>query len=215
MEVQQHMTQKPQRKSKAVLAREAAREKAARFREQEDERLRIAEAAILIQEEIDDFDAETERRVAKLREERNSQLVEKRQKLDALVVEMLDTEIPAQQASERLGMSVGQVRAAKRSFEQMVAALAEGPANDATVSTSSPATATAEDAEASTASSADDETALPPSTDETEVAPPATQTTPATESYEFPPPGGSPVVPAQEGSPENLQDSTLPPGSAG
>ncbi|MFF8387725.1 hypothetical protein ACF053_29365 [Streptomyces kanasensis] len=213
------MAQKPQRRSKAVLAREAAREKAARFRELENERLRIAEAAILIQEEIDDFDAETERRVAKLREERNSQLVEKRQKLDALVVEMLDTEVPAQEASERLGMSVGQVRAAKKSFEQMVAALAEGPADDATPSASSPATvtATADDATvaASPAPSADDAAASPPSADETDVAPPATQTAPAAESYDFPPPGGSPTVPAQEGSPENLLNPTLPPGSAG
>lgn len=184
------MTQKPQRRSKAVLAREAAREKAARFRELEDERLRIAESAILIQEEIDDFDEETERRVAKLREERNSQLGEKRQKLDALVVEMLDTEIPAQEASERLGMSVGQVRAAKRSFEQTVAALAENPADDVTATAAAPV-------------------------DEADAAAPAAETTPAAESYDFPPPGGSPAVPAQEGSPENLQSATLPPGSAG
>ncbi|MGW5048371.1 hypothetical protein [Streptomyces griseoluteus] len=197
------MTQKPQRRSKAVLAREAAREKAARFRELEDERLRIAEAAILIQEEIDDFDEETERRVAKLREERNSQLGEKRQKLDALVVEMLDTEIPAQEASERLGMSVGQVRAAKKSFEQMVAALAENPATDVTATAAAPATT--DDATAPSA----------PSADEPDAADPAAETAAPTESYDFPPPGGSPAVPAQEGSPENLQDATLPPGSTG
>ncbi|MEU5091037.1 hypothetical protein [Streptomyces sp. NPDC021356] len=197
------MTQKPQRRSKAVLAREAAREKAARFRELENERLRIAESAILIQEEIDDFDEETERRVAKLREERNSQLGEKRQKLDALVVEMLDTEIPAQEVSERLGMSVGQVRAAKRSFEQTVAALAETPADDVTATAAAPATTN--DAAAPSA----------PSADEPDAAAPATETAAAAESYDFPPPGGSPVVPAQEGSPENLQDATLPPGSAG
>ncbi|MFF3982922.1 hypothetical protein [Streptomyces sp. NPDC001828] len=197
------MTQKPQRRSRTVLAREAAREKAARFRELEDERLRIAEAAILIQEEIDDFDEETERRVAKLREERNSQLGEKRQKLDALVVEMLDTEIPAQEASERLGMSVGQVRAAKKSFEQTVAALAENPAADVTATAAAPATT--DDAAAPSA----------PSADEPDAAAPAAETAAPTESYDFPPPGGSPAVPAQEGSPENLQDATLPPGSTG
>ncbi|MEU3218731.1 hypothetical protein [Streptomyces sp. NPDC006971] len=197
------MTQKPQRRSKAVLAREAAREKAARFREQEDERLRIAESAILIQEEIDDFDEETERRVAKLREERNSQLVEKRQKLDALVVEMLDTEIAAQEASERLGMSVGQVRAAKKSFEQTVAALAESSADNVTATAAAPATT--DDAAAPSA----------PPADEPAAAAPATETAAPTEAYDFPPPGGSPAVPAQEGSPENLQDATLPPGSAG
>ncbi|MFD3890443.1 hypothetical protein [Streptomyces microflavus] len=190
------MTQKPQRRSKAVLAREAAREKAARFRELEDERLRIAESAILIQEEIDDFDEETERRVAKLREERNSQLGEKRQKLDALVVEMLDTEIPAQEVAERLGMSVGQVRAAKKSFEQMVATLAE--------SSTDSVTATADNAAAPSA----------PSAEEPDAAAPAAETAAPAESYNFPPPGGSPAVPAQEGSPENLQDATLPPGSA-
>ncbi|MFH8642083.1 hypothetical protein [Streptomyces goshikiensis] len=197
------MTQKPQRRSKAVLAREAAREKAARFRELEDERLRIAEAAILMQEDIDDFDEETERRVAKLREERNSQLGEKRQKLDALVVEMLDTEIPAQEASERLGMSVGQVRAAKKSFEQTVAALAETPTDDVTATAAAPATT--DDAAAPSA----------PSADEPDAAAPAAETAAPTESYDFPPPGGSPAVPAQEGSPENLQDATLPPGSTG
>ncbi|MFE4264531.1 hypothetical protein [Streptomyces sp. NPDC056883] len=197
------MTQKPQRRSKAVLAREAAREKAARFRELEDERLRIAEAAILIQEEIDDFDEETERRVAKLREERNSQLGEKRQKLDALVVEMLDTEIPAQEVSERLGMSVGQVRVAKRSFEQTVAALAESSADNVTGTAAAPATT--DDAAAPSA----------PSVDEPDAAAPATETAAPTESYDFPPPGGSPAVPAQEGSPENFQDATLPPGPTG
>ncbi|MFE9406795.1 hypothetical protein ACFYNY_34370 [Streptomyces sp. NPDC006530] len=197
------MTQKqPQRRSKAVLAREAAREKAARFRELENERLRIAESAILIQDEIEDFDEETERRVAKLREDRNSQLVEKRQALDALVVEMLDTEIPAQEVSERLGMSLGQVRASKRSFELTVAALAEIPANDVT---------------ATAASARTDDAAAPlaPSDGEPDVEALATETAPAAESYDFPPPGGSPGVPAQEGSPEVLQGATLPPGSAG
>ncbi|MGW9441329.1 hypothetical protein [Streptomyces sp. NPDC055607] len=200
------MAEKPQRKSMAVLAKEAAREKAARFLEQEKDRLRIAEEAILVQTEIDDFDKETERRVAKLRQERNSQLVEKRQKLDALVVEMLDTEISAQEASERLGMLVGQVRAAKKSFERTVAALAEKPA-DAAAATASAPTADA---------SADDVTASPePPTDETGTETSAAQPTPAVETYDFPPPGGTPAVPAQEGSPENLQDATLPPGPTG
>ncbi|MFI8944159.1 hypothetical protein [Streptomyces syringium] len=206
MEVQQHMTQKPRRSSKAVQAREAARAKAARFRELEDERLRIAEAAILIQEEIDDFDEETERRVAKLREERGGQLVEKRQKLEALVVDMLDTEIPAQEVSERLGMSVGQVRAAKRSFELAVAALAETPGGEVSAPGAAPSAVTAPV----------ESTAEPVSAPEG-VAPaagaPATAAVP--ESYDFPPPGGPAVVPAQEGSPENLQNATLPPGSAG
>ncbi|WP_329020867.1 hypothetical protein [Streptomyces sp. NBC_01601] len=196
------MAQKQRRSSRAVQARETAREKAARFREQEDERLRIAEKAILLQEEIDDFDAETERRVAKLREERNGQLVEKRGQLDALVVEMLDTEIPAQQASERLGMSVTQVRAAKRSFDQAVAALAEqstddGPAPEPTPTTSAPA-----DGEEGTAESDADDA-------------PAAETGEASAAYNFPPPGGPVTVPAQDGSPENAEGATLPPGSAG
>lgn len=196
------MTQKPRRSSKAVQAREAARAKAARFRELEDERLRIAELAILIQEEIDEFDEETERRVAKLREERSTQLVEKRQKLDALVVEMIDTEIPAQEASERLGMSVGQVRAAKKSFDQTVAAHAEAPVTETTAPDTTPTTVqpTAETA-----------ATIPPAADRVEPV----VTSAAAESYDFPPPGGSAAVPAQDGSPENFQTSTLPPGSAG
>lgn len=196
------MTQKQRRSSRAVQARETAREKAARFREQEDARLLIAEKAILLQEEIDDFDAETERRVAKLREERNGQLVEKRGQLDALVVEMLDTDIPAQQASERLGMSVTQVRAAKRSFDQAVAALAEqstddAPAPESTATTSAPA----DDEEGTAESGADDA--------------PAAETGEASAAYNFPPPGGPVTVPAQDGSPENAEGATLSPGSAG
>ncbi|MFH8886572.1 hypothetical protein [Streptomyces californicus] len=182
------MTQKLRRSSRAVQAREVAREKAARFRELEDERLRIAESAILIQEEIDDFDEETERRVAKLREERNSQLTEKRQRLDALVVEMIDTEIPAQEVSERLGMSVSQVRAAKKSFEQTVAAVADQL--DDVHAGGSPAVA------------------LPP--DDAAVTPvgvgvPGSTSVVAPKSYDFPPPGREAMVPTQDGSPESLK----------
>ncbi|WP_371801584.1 hypothetical protein OHA38_43490 (plasmid) [Streptomyces sp. NBC_01732] len=196
------MTQKQRRSSRAVQARETAREKAARFREQEDERLRIAEQAILLQDEIDDFDEETERRVAKLREERNGQLVQKRDQLDALVVEMLDTDIPAQQASERLGMPVTQVRASKRNFDQAVATLAEQGTDDATSPASAPAAAApAADAGGSTQSDADDV--------------PAAETDDAPAAYSFPPPGGPVTVPAQDGSPANAVGATLPPGSAG
>lgn len=192
------MTQKLRRSSRAVQAREVAREKAARFRELEDERLRIAESAILIQEEIDDFDEETERRVAKLREERNSQLTEKRQRLDALVVEMIDTEIPAQEASERLGMSVSQVRAAKKSFEQTVAAVAEQL--DDVRAGGSPAAALPTD-----------DAVIPA----VAVGVPGTTSVAAPESYDFPPPGGTAMVPAQEGSPESLQGSAPASGATG
>ncbi|MER6256259.1 hypothetical protein ABT224_33410 [Streptomyces sp. NPDC001584] len=202
------MTQKPRRSSKAVQAREAARAKAARFRELEDQRLRLAESAILIQEEIDDFDEETERRVAKLREERNGQLVEKRQRLDALVVEMLDTEIPAQEAAERLGMSVNQVRTAKRSFESTVAAFAEDPADPLYVLPVA--------AGASAEAALGEDTATPvPTPAEVDPAVVASPAVGVPESYDFPAPGATAMVPAQDGSPENLQAATLPPGSAG
>lgn len=200
MEVQQHMTQRQRRSSRAVQAREAAREKAARFREQEDERLRIAQEAILLQEEIDEFDAETERLVAELRERRGGQLVGKRQKLEALVVDMLDTEIPAQQAAERLGMTVGQVRAAKRSFEQAVASLAAQNSEEAVLASSSKdATQRSESA---------------PETARTEEL--RASVTDASTTFSFPPPGGgSAPVPAQESSPEQATGVTLPSGAAG
>ena len=192
------MTQKQRRGSRAVQAREAAREKAARFVKQEEERIRIAGEAILLQEEIDDFDEETERRVAKLREERNAQLVEKRQRFDALVVEMLDTEIPAQQVAERLGISVGQVRTAKRNFDQAVAALAEQGADEP-------------------AGAAPSEAAGEPVGSESEASTPdaAAAPQPAAAAYNVPPPGGPVSLPAQDGSPENAEGATLPPGSAG
>lgn len=200
MEVQQHMTQKQRRSSRAVQAREAAREKAARFREQEDERLRIAQEAILLQEEIDEFDAETERLVADLRERRDGQLSAKRQKLEALVVDMLDTEVPAQQAAERLGMTVGQVRAAKRSFEQAVASLA-AQSPEETV----PAV-TSEDARHGAAS-------VPNEVPAEELHASAAGTSAA---FSFPPPGsGSVSVPAQENSPEQATSTALPSGAAG
>jgi hypothetical protein len=191
------MAAKQRRSSKQVQARDAARKKAARFRELEDERLRIAEEAIVLQEEIADFDEETERRVAKLREDRSGQLVEKREKLDALVVEMLDTEVPAQEASERLGMSVGQVRAAKKNFDQAVAALEEDAPPE-----SAPASAVLADGEEGQVSSDTDTS-------------PASQAAEAPETYSFPPPGERVVVPTQEGSPEDVEGAALPPGSAG
>ncbi|WP_223206524.1 hypothetical protein [Streptomyces xanthii] len=190
------MTQKQRRGSRAVQAREAAREKAARFVKQEEERLRIAGEAILLQEEIDDFDEETERRVAKLREERNGQLVEKRERFDALVVEMLDTEIPAQQVAERLGISVGQVRTAKRNFDQAVAAVAEQGADESAGAEQAEAPAESDRAAASTPDAAA-----------------ASQS--AAAAYNFPPPGGPVTLPAQDGSPENVEGATLPPGAAG
>jgi hypothetical protein len=196
------MAQKQRRSSRAVQARGTARAKAARFREQEDERLRIAEEAILLQEEIDDFNAETERRVAKLREERKSQLVGKREQLDALVVEMLDTEIPAEQASERLGMSVNQVRSAKRNFDQAVAALAEQNTDAAPAPEPTPAAAAPADGEEGSAPSDADEAT-------------ATEADGAPAVFSFPPPGAPVAVPAQDGSPENAEVATLPPGSAG
>ncbi len=187
-----------QRRSKQVQARESAREKAARFLAREEERLRIAEEAILLQEEIADFDEETERRVAKLREERNAQLAMKRQKFDAFVVDMLDTEIPAEQVAERLGMKVGQVRAAKRNFDQAVAAFAEqGPDEPARAEPS--------------------EEAAEPVGGEEEAATSGASTTPqpAAAAYNFPPPAGPVAIPAQEGSPESAEGATLPPGSGG
>ncbi|MFD8387472.1 hypothetical protein ACFV2X_54920 [Streptomyces sp. NPDC059679] len=191
------MTQKQRRSSRAVQAREAAREKAARFVQQEEERLRIAGEAILLQEEIDDFDEETERRVAKLREERDAQLVEKREKFDALVVEMLDTEIPAQQVAERLGISVGQVRTAKRNFDQAVAALAEQSTDESAGAESSEAAA---DAVGGASEVTTSDTAAAP---QREAA------------YNFPPPGGPVTLPAQDGSLENAEGAALPPGSVG
>ncbi|GHH54931.1 hypothetical protein [Streptomyces candidus] len=196
------MTQKQRRSSRAVQARETAREKAARFRAQEDERLRIAEKAILLQEEIETFDEETERRIAKLREERDGQLVQKREQIDALVVEMLDTDVHAQQAAERLGMSVAQVRTAKRNFDKTVAALAEQ---------STGAVAAAEFTPAAAAPPGGKEG---PALSETGVAP-QTETDEAPAAYNFPPPGGPVTVPSQDGSPETAEAATLPPGATG
>ncbi|MFJ5645874.1 hypothetical protein [Streptomyces sp. NPDC093223] len=195
--MQQIMTAKPRRSSRQVQARETAREKASRFRELEEERLRIAEEVILLQEEIADFDAETERRVAALREDRRKKLVEKRGRVDALVVDMLDTEVPAQQAAERLDMSVGQVRAAKRNFDQAVAALAvEAPSEQAP-----------DDAVPSAAEGGQDSSVVD--------APPVSPAAAPSQTPSFPVPGQQVVVPAQEGSPESAESATLPPGSPG
>ncbi|WP_241844769.1 hypothetical protein [Streptomyces silvensis] len=191
------MAERQRRSSRAVQAREAAREKAARFVKQEEERVRIAGDAILLQEEIDDFDAETERRVAKLREERDAQLAEKREKFDALVVEMLDTEIPAQQAAERLGISVGQVRTAKRNFDQAVAAYA---VQGAELPVAESSRDTQGESAAPDASAATSDTV---GTDRPEV-----------DAYTFPAPGAaSAAVPAQERSPEHAEGAALPPAS--
>ncbi|MDH6711335.1 hypothetical protein P3T27_008093 [Kitasatospora sp. MAA19] len=184
------MTQQ-RRGSRQVAARERATQLAAEFAAAEKERIRIAQEYLVAQGDIDDFDAETERRVADLREQRGRQLAAKRGEVEALVVEMLDTGVSQQEAAARLGLTPADVRAAKRSYDAAVARLAAesiagqaGPSPEA-----SPETAPAGAAGASA------ETGSP----EADGA-----------SYQV----GPVAVPHQEGPGDVPAGATQPPGSA-
>ncbi|MFE2917474.1 hypothetical protein [Kitasatospora indigofera] len=98
-------------------------------------RRKLAADVLVAQVELEEFAAETERRaaklladaeqrVARLREERAGQAAAKQAGLDALVVEMLDTDVPAKEAAERLGMTVAEVRLAKKNHDAAAAAAA-------------------------------------------------------------------------------------------
>ncbi|WP_329492571.1 hypothetical protein OG618_37915 (plasmid) [Kitasatospora sp. NBC_01246] len=134
------------RGTRQLSARGAARLRAAELAEQFEQaaarRRQLAADVLVAQVELEEHSAETERRAAKLlaeakqraaklREERASQADVKRARLDALVVELLDTGVTPKEAADRLGMTPAEVRQAKKNHDAAKAAAPAAAADPA------------------------------------------------------------------------------------
>jgi hypothetical protein len=117
------------RKSAAqVEARNKARELQARFAVLEETRLETATRAIALQKDLNEFDAETERLVHELRASRERRRRQMRAQLGALAEEMLETKVTKSEAAARMGLSVTEMNAARKAFNDAVRARAEASA---------------------------------------------------------------------------------------
>ncbi|PBC72376.1 hypothetical protein BX261_7249 [Streptomyces sp. 2321.6] len=140
---------KKRKSAKAIQARKAAAELAAQFQAAEAARLDIAAQRMLLDQQITEFEEETERQVEALRARREKLTAEKRATAERLVVKMLDTGVNQAEAAQRLGITVDQVRTAKASVDQRAVAAAaaeQQSANDADGADSSSTGAGAGDA---------------------------------------------------------------------
>ncbi|QKZ20382.1 hypothetical protein [Streptomyces chartreusis] len=116
----------PKRKSGAqVAARAKARELQAKFAQLETTRLETATRAIALQESLAEHDAETERLINELRAKRERRKREMLAELGGLGEEMLETRVSPSEAAARMAMTVGQLSAARRAFNDAVQARAE------------------------------------------------------------------------------------------
>lgn len=114
------------RKSAAqVGARNKARELQAQFAVLEETRLETATRAIALQGDLVEFDAETERLVQELRAKRERRQSEMHAQLGALAEEMLETKVSKSEAAARMGLSVAEMNAARKAFNDAVRARAE------------------------------------------------------------------------------------------
>ncbi|MGW1039545.1 hypothetical protein [Streptomyces sp. NPDC002547] len=117
------------RKSAAqVAARNKARELQAQFAALEETRLETATRAIALQKDLAEFDAETERLVQELRAKRGRRQSEMQAQLGALAEEMLETKVSASEAAGRMGMTLPELKAARKAFNDAVRARAEASA---------------------------------------------------------------------------------------
>ncbi|MGW0844155.1 hypothetical protein ACWD26_29260 [Streptomyces sp. NPDC002787] len=114
------------RKSAAhVAARNRARELQAQFAALENTRLETAARAIALQQDLAEHDAETDRQVQQLLAKRERRKREMVAQLGALAEEMLETKVNKPEAAARMGMSVTDMNAARKAFNDAVRARAE------------------------------------------------------------------------------------------
>ncbi|WP_228983375.1 hypothetical protein [Streptomyces sp. DH12] len=114
------------RKSAALIAaREKARALQAQFDVLAERRLDIATRAVAMRKDLDDFDDETQRLIEQLLAKRDKKRSEKHAQLGALAVEMIDTRVSRSEAAGRLGMTLAELNAARKAFDDAVRARAE------------------------------------------------------------------------------------------
>ncbi|MER6684552.1 hypothetical protein [Streptomyces olivaceoviridis] len=117
------------RKSAAqVAARNKARELQAQFAALEETRLETATRAIALQKELAEFDDETDRLVQELRAKRARRRNERQAQLGALAEEMLETKVSASEAAARMGLTLAELKVARKAFNDAVRARAEASA---------------------------------------------------------------------------------------
>ncbi|MER7688723.1 hypothetical protein [Streptomyces sp. NPDC097610] len=112
--------------SRSIAAREAARALQAQWDVMGTRRLEIATQAVELREGMAEFDEETERLVKELQAKRARQRAAMHAQLGALADEMIDTRVSKTEAAGRLGMTVPEMGAARKAFNEAVQARATG-----------------------------------------------------------------------------------------
>ncbi|MFC9818022.1 hypothetical protein ACFVJM_38905 [Streptomyces virginiae] len=120
------------RKSAAqIAAREKARALQAQFDVLAERRLDIATRAVAMRKDLDDFDDETQKLIEQLVAKRHTKRSAMHAQLGALAVEMIDTKVSRSEAAGRLGMTLTEMNAARKAFDDAVRARAEVPSTPA------------------------------------------------------------------------------------
>ncbi|MGP3750089.1 hypothetical protein [Streptomyces sp. IBSNAI001] len=120
------------RKSAAqIAAREQARALQAQFDVLAERRLDIATRAVAMRKDLDDFDDETQKLIEQLMAKRDKKRSEMHAQLGALAVEMIDTKVSKSEAAGRLGMTLTEMNAARKAFDDAVRARAEASSTPA------------------------------------------------------------------------------------
>ncbi|MFE3610483.1 hypothetical protein [Streptomyces goshikiensis] len=120
------------RKSAAqIAAREQARVLQAQFDVLAERRLDIATRAVAMRKDLDDFDDETQILIEQLVAKRHTKRSAMHAQLGALAVEMIDTKVSRSEAAGRLGMTLSEMNAARKAFDDAVRARAEVPSTPA------------------------------------------------------------------------------------
>lgn len=118
------------RKSSAQIeARAKARELQAQYDVLAGRREEIATQAVLLQSNLSDFDAETEQLLSQLQAKRDDKRAEMLAQLGSLAVKMINTKVSRAEAAGRLGLSVAELNAARKAFDDALQARAEESAS--------------------------------------------------------------------------------------
>ena len=95
---------------KQVAARQRAREKAAEFRQKQDQLEQLATDYFVAADSIEEIDADVEREISAVRQRGEKLSAEARTKADAVIATMLDLGITRNEVAERLGIATRDVK---------------------------------------------------------------------------------------------------------
>ena len=104
----------PRKSAKQTDARRRAREKAAQFRELQDTLEQLATDYFVAVDSVDETNEETEREIAKLREQAEQQTQKARHEADRVIVRMVAAGASAAEVAARLGVTPREVRRATK-----------------------------------------------------------------------------------------------------